>query len=264
MEVAAINKVFNIPELLELILLSLPHDTTYEEVNSTRNIYLNRTVCRTWHDLVTHSTPVRQRLYLPTPLDSSDSRAYLEKSAFPPARPNPWTPHLLLSMRSWGTAYPFDNAYSAYNLDPSEPKFWTFSFELSKARYDRLPPAGKWRDMLATSPPFTDFWYTRCFYELGSGRAPFVTHVDYDGKLPKTQQKYRKHCSTGITLGMMVDAISELFVKHPNARFVMLESLRVGGDEHVALKDDRPTTKAYLPGSSAQREWGWDQDMYSH
>ncbi|KAK5120163.1 hypothetical protein LTR85_006644 [Meristemomyces frigidus] len=258
------DKVFNIPELLELILLSLPHDTTYEEVNSTRTILLNRTICRTWHSLITFSTPVRKRLYLATTLDTSESKVYQEKSAFPPARPNPWTPHILLNMRSWGTAYPFDNAYSAYNLDPSQPKFWTFNFELSKAQYERLPPAGHWREMLATSPPFTDFWYTRCFYELGSGRAPFVTHLDYDAKLAKTRQRYRVHSPQGVTLGMIVDAISELFDKHSNARFVMIESLRVGGEVKTRLEDDRPLVKEYLPGSSAERDWGWNQDQHHH
>lgn len=265
----ATTRVFAIPELLELILLSLPCDTTHQEISTTRFILLSRTTCSTWHHLVTTSTPLRQNLYLPTPLDFSLSIAYNEKACFPPARPNPWIPHLLLNQRSWGSAYPFDNAYSAYNLHPSEPKHWTFSFEVSRTQYSRFPPAGPWREMLASSPPFTEFWYTRSFYELGSGRAPFVTHLDYDPGLPKLGQKYRKHCSGGVTLGMVVDAVCELIEKDSSAKFVMVESLRMIEEDEsqtctTKLEDDRPTTRGYLPGSSAEREWGWQREQYQH
>ena len=77
-----------------------------------------------------------------------------------------------------------------------------------------------------TSPPFADFWYTRSSWELGSGRAPFVTHWDFDPKLPKDQQQYRVHCKDGVTLGMIADAFGELFGKCSEARYVMVESLR--------------------------------------
>ena len=131
-------------------------------------------------------------------------------------------------------------------------------------QYGRLPPPGTWRNMLACDPPFTDLWYTRCFYELGSGRAPFVTHVDYNAKLPKSEQKYRKHCANGVTLGDICDAVSELFDKHTNAKFVLVENVRCSGattlnqDRHdVSELLERPKEKLHLPGSSAHVEYSW-------
>lgn len=106
-----------------------------------------------------------------------------------------------------------------------------------------------------TSPPFTDFFFTRSFYELGSGRAPFVTHLDYNAKKPKSEQKYRGHCPNGVTLGDLVDAFYELFEKHSSAKFVMVESVRCV--DHIKLADDRPTTKMYMPGLSAERSLAW-------
>ena len=115
--------------------------------------------------------------------------------------------------------------------------------------------------MLLSSPPFLDFWYTRCFYELGSGRAPFVTHLDYNSELPKSGQRYRVHCPDGVTLGHVCDAVSELFEKHGDARFVMVESLRLpnvnAGETAIELSEDRPTTKDYVPGLSAEKAYGW-------
>jgi hypothetical protein len=267
---AAATQVFNLPELLELILLNLSDfDTTHEEIRTIRFIYTSRTVSRTWHTLLNISPPLRQMLNLPNPLATGDAKIYNTKTAFPPARPNPWIPHVLLNQRSWGTAYPFDNSPSVIGISPTEPKYWTFSFEISRAQYDRLPYAGQWRDMLAANPPFTSFWYTRCFYELGSGRAPFVTHLDYDPKLPKARQRYRKEFKEGVTLGMLVDAVRELFGRYPDARFVMVESLRAANTttegakgESLNLEDDRPVTKACLPGSSAEREWGFQREVY--
>ena len=202
-----------------------------------------------------------------------------------------------LNQRSWGSAWPFETIYTSLyeGTGPSRPKFWTFSLELSRAQYSRLPPAGAWRDLLATSPPFTDFWYTRAFYELGSGRAPFVTHIDYNAKMPKSKQKYRVHCADGVTLGDIVDAFGHLFEKHSAAKFVMVESVRCaakevkdeqpmtklhlpGSSAEMAMEerllwadpkvygvedaDDRPTTKMYLPGSSAERAHGWQRGQY--
>ena len=111
---SAASLVFNIAELLELILLSLPGDTTHEEISSARTILLCRTTSHTWHDLIKTSTPVRQRLYLSTNSHASALSPWQEKSSFPPARTNPWTPNLLLNRRSWGSAYPFDNSYSSF------------------------------------------------------------------------------------------------------------------------------------------------------
>ena len=249
----AATQVFSIPELVELILLSLPCDTIHTEVSSMRSIHVAQTTSRSWYDLLRESTPIRQKLYLPTCLDGTESIAWTERRPFPPAEPNPFIPHIVLNQRSWGSAYPFDTMGSVYDFGPSRPRFWTFSLELSRAQYSRLPPPAAWRELLATSPPFTDFWYTRAFYELGSGRAPFVTHIDFNAKVPKTEQKYRVHCPSGVTLGHIVDAMTHLFEKHAAAKFVMVESLRrPAKDAPMIVDEGGPTTKMYLPGSSAE------------
>ncbi|KAF2165213.1 hypothetical protein M409DRAFT_56088 [Zasmidium cellare ATCC 36951] len=253
------TRVFNIPELLELILLSLPHDTIHQEITSIRTILLARTTTRTWHNLILDSPPIRKTLYLPTPTSAADRLTWSEKHSFPPADPNPWIPNLLLHQRSWGSAYPFDTftttTTTPSDIHPTTPKHWTFSFEISRAQYTRLPAPGPWRDMLATSPPFTHFWYTRCFYELGSGRAPFVTHLDYDAGVPKCEQRLRRGCAEGVTLGMICDAVGDLFEGDPRARFAMVESLRVKGEGDEG--EEGPRTKAFVPGSSAERAVGW-------
>lgn len=253
-DAAAATKVFSIPELLELILSSLPEDTIHQQIATLRFIYLSRTTSRVWHDLILNSTPIRQKLFLPTRF-VDDVDAYSIKSAFPTADPNPWIPQLLLHQRSWGSAYPFDNTYSAYNLHPSEPKYWTFSFEVSRAQYSRFPTARPWREMLASSPPFTAFWYTRSFYELGSGRAPFVTYLDYEPGKPKAKQLYTVENPRGVTLGMLVDAVTELMEKHLDAKFVMIESLRTG-DGVDGRSGELPKTKGWMPGLSAERDSG--------
>lgn len=259
----SVTEVFNIPELLELILLSLPHDNVHQEISSIRTILFAQTTCRTWHKLIQNSTPIRKRLYLHTPADTSESKTWQDKHPFPPAQPNPWIPHLLLNSRSWGSAYPFDSVYdSLFDLHPSQPRHWTFSFEISRAQYERLPHSGQWRSMLAASPPFTDCWYTRCFYELGSGRAPFVTHLDYDPSLPKCEQRYRVHSDQGVTLGQICDSVTELFEGDRGARFVMVESTRVQKVNDVDLSEDRPLTKAYVPGSSAEKAHGWQRGYW--
>ncbi|KAF2092919.1 hypothetical protein NA57DRAFT_62021 [Rhizodiscina lignyota] len=255
----AATRVFNIPELLELILLNLPWDRPYEEIHSSRFIILSQSVSRTWQRLLHVSTPIRARLYLPCATDKTESASWLEKSAFPPAQPNPWTTFLLLRQRSWGTAYPFDNTYSAYNLDPSKPKLWTFALEISRAQFDRLPPPGNWRDMLLASPPFMDMWCTRAFYEMGSGRAPFVTYLDYQPGKPKWEQKYVEHRPAGITLGDVVDVVTELFAKTTSnyVKWVRIESVRrppKGREADSVFKDamdGMPKTRSLLPMSSA-------------
>ena len=95
----AATRVFNIPELIELILLSLPCDTIHTEVASMRTMHVSRTTSRTWHSLLEDSSILRHRLYLSTSLDQHESRSWLDKSAFPPAEPNPWiVSHLLFTM----------------------------------------------------------------------------------------------------------------------------------------------------------------------
>lgn len=254
----AAYQVFHLPELMELILLWLPSDTIHTEIRSMRTIHTARTASRTWHELIQHSTLLRQKLYLPTPIDVAESEVWTTETPFPPAQPNPWIPHILLHQRSWGSAWPFESTYTRELYEgsgPSKPKFWTFSLEIRREQYNRLPAPGEWRKQLATTPPFTDFWYTRSFYELGSGRAPFVTHIDYNGKKPKSEQKYRVHRPNGVTLGDLVDAFRELFERHLPAKFVMVESLRCGVP--LDLAKDRPTTKLYMPGLSAERSLQW-------
>ncbi|KXT06675.1 hypothetical protein AC578_8578 [Pseudocercospora eumusae] len=225
----AASRAFHVPELLEYILLSLPCNNTTQEFNSIRTIILGQTTCRTWYALVQKSTPIRQMLYLPTPADKANNLCWQQKHPYPPARPNVWIPFLLLEQRSWGSAYPFDNVDILYHLQPTSPRFWTFSFEISKRQYDHLPKPGPWRNLLAASPPFTHFWSTRSFYELGSGRAPFVAHVDYDPQKQKHEQKYAKSRPGGVTLGDLVDAVCELFQKFEQTKFVMVESVRAPG-----------------------------------
>jgi hypothetical protein len=261
----AATQVFNIPELVELILMALPCDTTHVQLSSMRTIFVARSTSSTWDRLLYSSTLLRQRLYLPTCLDRDCAAIWAEKTAFPPAEPNPWIPFILLNQRSWGSAWPFETYTAALfeGLSPSKPKFWTFSLELSRAQYARLPPAGAWRELLCTKPPFTDFWYTRAFYELGSGRAPFVTHIDYNAKVPKTEQKYRVHCPEGVKLGDIVDAFSHLFGQHPAATFVMIESLRPQTAGGAMTVDERPLTRLHYPGSSAEKVHGWQREaMY--
>ncbi|KAK3706495.1 hypothetical protein LTR37_012705 [Vermiconidia calcicola] len=258
----ASTRVFNIAELMDLILLSLPCDTIHSEITSMRTIHTSQTVSPMWHTLLRESTALRQKLYMSTCLDCTESAIWRETATFPPAQPNPYIPHLLLHQRSWGSAWPFElrDIVALYNdIEPSKPRLWTFSLELSRAQYLRIASPGAWRDLLATSPPFTDFWYTRAFYELGSGRAPFVTHIDYDGNVPKTEQKYCVHRPEGVTLGDIVDAMRELFEKHPTAKFVMVESLRVPSQGEATVAEEGPTTKTYYPGSSAEKTHGWQR-----
>ena len=125
-----------------------------------------------------------------------------------------------------------------------------------------------------------------------------MTHIDFNARVPKNEQKYRVHCPDGVTLGHIVDAFSHLFEKHSAAKFVMVESVRVaskeakneqleqptmkthlpGSSAEFAMEerllwadpkmygvedtDDRPTTKMYLPGSSAERAHGWQRGQY--
>jgi len=47
-----------------------------------------------------------------------------------------------------------------------------------------------------------------------------------------------------------VDALAHLFEMHSAAKFVMVESVRCGAER--AVSEEGPTTKNYLPGSSAE------------
>jgi hypothetical protein len=226
----AATTVFSIAELLELILLSLPDTSTSQELLAIRTILLGRTTTRAWHALLTHSTHLRQRLYQPTPAGLlAAQKTWSVPQCCPPARPNPWIPHLMLHQRGWGAAYPFDNVYDRYGVAAVEPRHWTFSVEFSAAQYwrkqEEVGNASSWRAMLASQPPFQRFWYTCCEYELGSGRTPFVTYLDFEPGKPKSRQRYCVYCVGGVTLGDLFDAVGKLFAQDPEAQFVMVESL---------------------------------------
>ncbi|KAI5368211.1 hypothetical protein Slin14017_G032470 [Septoria linicola] len=260
----AATQVFHIPEVLELILLALPGSTTHQEIASHRTVLLCRTTSSTWHLLIKTSTLLRQSLYLPTPQALSPNEQDLTwhtKHAFPPCTPNSWIPILLLQQRSWGSAWPFELSSLQHDLQPTQPRLWTFSLEVSHRQYRHLATLDNdnnstaWRNMLASSSPFTDFWATRTFYELGSGRAPFVQHLDYDTTLPKWKQKYYRHCPEGVTLGDLVDAVKELFEIGDEAgsggtKFVMVESVRAPGEKQDGAEviEDRPRERGYVPG----------------
>ena len=158
---SAATKVFNIPELLELILLSLPSATIHQEVSSSRTILLSQTTSRTWHLLLGTSSPLRQFLYRPTTSSLLESRqVWNTKHPFPPARPNNWIPSLLLQQRSWGSAWPFEISSLQHDLRPSQPRLWTFSFEISERQYSHLTTLASslaWNSMLASDPPFHIF-----------------------------------------------------------------------------------------------------------
>lgn len=77
-----------------------------------------------------------------------------------------------------------------------------------------------------------------------------LRHIDYNAKVAKRQQKYRVHCESGVTLGHICDAMQHLFEMHPAAKFVMVESIRC--DTEALAVHNTPTTKNYLPGSSAE------------
>lgn len=72
-----------------------------------------------------------------------------------------------------------------------------------------------------------------------------------------------------MTLGDLVDAVKELFeVGGGETKFVMVESVRVGkkgdgeGSERRALlEDDRPTTRSWIPGLSAEKAHGWYREL---
>jgi hypothetical protein len=228
----AATTVFSIAELLELILLAFPATSASEELLAIRTILLGRTTTRAWHALLTHSTHLRQRLYQPTPAGLlAAQKTWSVPGCCPPARPNPWIPYLLLHQRGWGAAYPFADVYDRWGVAAAAPRHWTFSVEVSAAQYRRKREEveegspSSWRAMLASQPPFQRFWYTRCEYELGSGRTPFVTHVDYEPGTPKSRQRYCVNCVGGVTLGDIFDAVEELFDLDPEAQFVMVESL---------------------------------------
>ena len=83
-----------------------------------------------------------------------------------------------------------------------------------------------------------------------------MTHLDYDASLPKAGQRYRQRRDGGVTLGDLVDAVGELFERDSEGtRFVMVESVRSLSQEEE--EEERPRTKGYMPGLSAEESLSW-------
>lgn len=156
--------VFAIPELLELILLSLTATTTQQELSSIRTVLAGQTVCNTWRCLVRDSARIRAFCYLPTnvPSSSKPPSAWDEASTTPTSiRHNPYISSLLLRGRRWGGAWPFNgNCRTSMYSPTGEPQLWSYFFEISRSECKRLPAAGPWRDMFATEPSFREVWCT--------------------------------------------------------------------------------------------------------
>ncbi|GAB7333158.1 hypothetical protein MBLNU13_g04820t1 [Cladosporium sp. NU13] len=246
--------VFAIPELLELILLSLPADTTQQERSSIRTILAGQTVCNTWRCLVRDFVRIRTFCYLPTNVLSSsitNNVAWDEKTTTPMAiRHNPYISSLLLRSRRWGGAWPFNGDCRTSLYAPTEaPQLWSYFFEVSRSEYLRFPPAGPWGEMLATEPPFREVWCTYTSQMTGidsllynSSRDALIDDDDEDEVIwttkmeaefrfrgyrqSKGKQKMRRYCEGGFTLGAMVDVVREMFERDEKAEWVVLESVR--------------------------------------
>ncbi|KAM0711207.1 hypothetical protein Q7P35_001946 [Cladosporium inversicolor] len=158
--------VFAIPELLELILLSLPTTTTQQELSSIRTILAGQTVCNTWRCLARDSTRIRASCYLPTDVPSpsiTNNTAWDKPSTTPTSiRHNPYISSLLLRGRRWGGAWPFSANSQISMYGPiGTSQLWSYFFEISRSEFLRFPAApGPWREMLATDPPFREVWCT--------------------------------------------------------------------------------------------------------
>ena len=247
--------VFAIPELLEIILLSLPTATTQQELSSIRTILAGQTVCNTWRCLVRDSARIRSFCYLPTHVPIfpvSDRTAWDEKSTTPATiRHNPFISSLLLRGRRWGGAWPFSGTSQTSIYGPTEaPQSWSYFFEVSRSEFLRFPPAGPWREMFATEPPFREVWCTymsqmtgidSLLYNSSSSQdaladddddeAIWTTRMEAEFRVrgyrhSKGKQKTRRYCEGGFTLGAMVDVVREMFEGDEKAEWVVLESVR--------------------------------------
>jgi hypothetical protein len=250
-------EVFAIPELLELILLSLPATTAQQELSSIRTIITCQIVCNTWRCLVRDSAHVRAFCYLPTHVSPSSSPSAWDIKTTTPShiRHNPFIFLLLLRGRRYGGAWPFngDNVASLYGRYPPQ-QLWSFFFEISRSEFMRLPAAGPWRDMLATEPPFRETWCTRTPQMTGidsllykSGRD--VQEIEVEGtnvermwrvwtpqmeaesrfkgyQRARAKQFRRESRGEGFTLGDVVDVLGEVFASDAGTEWVVLESVR--------------------------------------
>jgi hypothetical protein len=259
-------EVFAIPELLELILLSLPVTTAQQELSSIRTIITCQVVCNTWRSLVLNSARIQAFCYLPKQVSqsspSSPPSVWNIKSTTPlQIRHNPFLCPLLLRGRRWGGAWPFngDCVSSLYSPTPAQ-QHWSFFFEISKSEFTRLPAAGPWRDMLATDPPFRKTWCTRTYQMTGIDSLLYKSSRDaqelvaaegsdermwtpemeaesrfYGYQMARGRQRQlRRECrGKGFTLGDVVDVVGEAFESDADAEWVVLESVR-GTDYYMA------------------------------
>lgn len=254
--------VFAIPELLELILLSLPATTTQQELSSIRTILSGQSVCNTWRCLVRDSARIRTFCYLPTTFSSSSkpTSAWDEASTTPTSiRHNPYISSLLLRGRRWGGAWPFNGNYKTSMYTPtSTPQLWSYFFEISRSECTRLPAAGPWREMFATEPPFREVWGTYMSQMTGidsllynSSRDVLGDEDDDEGiwtsrmeaefrfrgyQQSKGKHKMRRCCEGGFSLGAIVDVVREMFERDGKAEWVVLESVR--RDDDYVVRDD--------------------------
>ena len=250
--------VFAIPELLELILLSLPATTTHQELSSIRTILTGQTLCNTWRCIVRDSARIRAFCYLPTntpssPISNNGATTWDSPSTNPTSiRHNPYISPLLLRNRRHGGTWPFNgNSKTSMYAPVSTPQLWSYFFEISRSEFLRFPPAGPWREMLATDPPFREVWCT-CVsqmtgidsliyaaggededsdeedgWEDGVWTPRMEAGVRFWGyQQSKGKQRMRRYCEGGFTLGAMVDVVGEMFEGDGKAEWVVLESVR--------------------------------------
>lgn len=169
-------------------------------------------------------------------------------------RHNPYIFSLLLRGRRWGGAWPFNGIDQTSMYAPTEaPQLWSYFFEVSRSEFLRFPPAGPWRETLATEPPFREVWCTFMAQMTGvdemlykASRDAAVGYDDDDDdddegiwttrmeaefrvrgyQQSKGKQKMRRYCEGGFTLGAMVDVVRELFERDEKAEWIVLESVR--------------------------------------
>lgn len=138
----AATRLFNLPELLEMILLSMPRKDDQEKLEAMRMILTARTTTSTWHSLLEYSTPLRRILCLPA---APGFRAITAQSET--CEISRWLRWLLDCQATQGVWYSSNDS----NFIPSVSKIRVFSFILSRDRWAHMPATGNWRKTLAST-----------------------------------------------------------------------------------------------------------------
>jgi len=202
----AATRVFHIPELVEAILLYLSYHSNHLHIQSMQTILTSRTVSRTWHDIIDTSTPLRQRLYLPT--------KFSPRASFSQYPSNPWITFLTHGVPGWQIhdSYTDDEVPHLIPMVLSGYGDSRRSFELTirREQYNRYPSTGSWREMLVMSPPFHHF-RTRTWVAPFTEREQVVNGVRW-GVRP-------------VRMGEMYDFVGKYFSKYPLAIRVTVEGL---------------------------------------